>query len=176
MKHSEIKFSPVRDGEPRDIFGSFVESYFQKRGYITSSAKKIANNTYPDPEDIDHQESLDILAINKDETLIVKLLIKEDEFDIINKDNSLNDKELSKINDFFHQAMEYLNNTPEYRWLTNKTRLIRKVIVYTSLPDNCDVKKIKQAFDKHKIIAVSGGEVLTSIFFQNNKNNPEMDY
>ena len=157
----------VADSPNNDAFETIVELYFQLKGYITSSGK-----WFWYAEKGKHQrgyQDFDVLAINKDETIIVSCTSNLDDKVAFNRQGQINNAKLKKVLGFFERSDRYISSVPEYKWLSNKPRKTMRLVAYLRsqkkrLPD------IKKCLSGHDIQLLSATDIVDSIVGYLNKN------
>jgi hypothetical protein len=133
IQKDKIKNFPVPDSIAVEPFESIVELYYQTQGYITSSNKWFKlqkKGKRPGSSDID------VLAISKDETLIVSVTVNLDDKIRCRRNGNIREDMKRNLCDHFEHVMKYLKNVSQYSWLVGNSRQIRKILAY-----QCGYKK-----------------------------------
>ena len=124
----KIQSIPVADSPNNEAFEGIVELYFQICGYITSSGKwfwvKEENKRLRGYQDID------VLAIDKNDVLIVSVTSNLDDKLRRNREGNINYEMISKLVGYFGRIEKYLESAEEYKWLVGNGRRIRRVVAY----------------------------------------------
>ena len=128
MKNIQDYFAA--DSPPTDPFESLVEVYFQLMGYITSTNKWFW--VWQSGKKQRGYQDIDVLAINKSETIIVSVTSNLDDKIRNDKHRKLHQTMLVDLETYYSRIYDYLQSVTEYQWIAKKPRTIRKVIAYAS--------------------------------------------
>jgi len=141
---------PSVDSDNTEPFEGLVETYFQSKGYISSSNKWFWY--WQEGKQQRGYKDIDVLAINSKETVLIDVtgeLIDKIGFDI--KGNLKSDN----LNKLFYKEIKFLESVPQYSWLLEK-RKIRKIIAYVY------GKPLSERLIKNEEFLKSGIELLSS--------------
>ena len=147
---------PTTDSTPTDPFEGLVAAYYQIRGYITSS-----NKWFWVREERKRQrgyQDIDVLAINAVETVIVSVTGNLDDKVRYTREGALRSDMLERLEDYFKRTREYLALVPEYRWLLDNGRQIRKVVAFAS--GDKLAERIRDEIGKYGIELLSAKEIV----------------
>ena len=150
-----IQDYPTTDNTPTDPFEGLVAAYYQLRGYITSS-----NKWFWVREEQKRQrgyQDIDVLAINADETVIVSVTGNLDDKIRYTREGVLRSDMLGKLEDYFGRAREYLASVPEYKWLVDDGRRVRKVVAFAS--GDGLARRIRSEVERYGIELLSAKEI-----------------
>ena len=160
MKISKVQDYPTIDSIQTEPFESLVETYYQLKGYITSSNKWFwywkKGNKQRGYQDID------LIAINENQTLIIGITTNLDDKIRCNRKGEVKKDMLEKLSQYFNRAESYLKMCPEYAWLVKDYRNIEKILVYAH-GRNAHLDKIVSELDKLKIKLLSGKEIIENL-------------
>ncbi len=141
---------PSVDSDNTEPFEGLVETYFQSKGYITSSNKWFWY--WQEGKQQRGYKDIDVLAMSSNETVLID--VTGELTDKIGFDKKRNLKS-DNLNMLFYKEIKYLENVPQYSWLLEK-RKIRKVIAYVY------GKPLSERLTKNKDFLKSGIELLSS--------------
>ncbi|MGA2331385.1 MAG: hypothetical protein ABSG75_06475 [Syntrophales bacterium] len=158
MKKDDIQKIPVVDSPHNDAFEAIVELYYQILGYITSSGKWFW--VWESGKKQRGYQDIDVLAIGKDDMVIVSVTSCLDDKFRFNKENKPRDDMLKKLESHFDRIEKYLSEVPEYQWLTKKN--VKRVVAYANPFGTCS-QRINDLLKKHSIELVSAEEMLHKI-------------
>ena len=127
---STIQNYPTTDSVPIDPFEGLVATYYQLKGYITSSNKWFW--FWEEGKKQRGYQDIDVLAINDTETVIVSVTANLDDKVRYTRQGVLRRDMLDKLNDHFGRVKAYLAAVPEYAWLVSGGRKVRKVVAFGS--------------------------------------------
>jgi len=168
---NEIDPLPVPDSPNNDALEVIIELYYQLEGHITSAGKwfwaKEKGKQQRGYQDID------ILAINKNETIIVSVTSNLDDKIGFNKGRILRSEQLENLVKYFNRVENYFRGIDHYSWLVNSPRTIKYHLVYLgSLKDKTKMKIINDKLTENKIQVKSVEEMLKKIieYLDDNKN------
>lgn len=151
-----IQNYPAADSPPTDPFESLVSTYYQLKGYITST-----NKWFWVQEQGKKQrgyQDIDVLAINGSETLIVSVTTNLDDKIRYNLGGSLRQDMLNDLNCYFDRVSSYLNSISSYKWLVEKTKKIKRIIVFST--GKSLAIKVRSELNSYNIELVSAEEII----------------
>jgi len=158
MVKNDIQKYPSSDSPNHDAFEGIVELYYEIKGYITSSGKWFWKKS--DGRQQRGYQDIDVLAINGKETIIVSVSSNFDDKLNFSK-GELNHAKSLKTSEHFDRVFEFLKETPDYNWLTNNQRKIRKVIAVINAPQN--MEKFKKHLESQEIEILRIDDIITEI-------------
>jgi len=123
-RKDKIQSIPSVDSNYNEPFEGLVETYYQIKGYITSSNKWF----WYWPQDYKQSiyMDIDVLAINSIETIIVNVSGSLDKKIGFDRNGQLKD---DMLKDLFVREHAYMKNVPQYQWLI-KDKTVKKVIAF----------------------------------------------
>lgn len=159
MEAGEGKFQsiPSVDSNYTEPFEGLVETYYQIKGYITSSNKWFWY--WPQEGKQRLYMDIDVLAINSTETVIVSVSGSLDKKIGFDRNKQLKD---DMIKNLFVRELAYIKNVPQYQWLT-KNRTVKKVIAFIWGNKLQERLLNHSEFLKHGIKLLSSNEILLEL-------------
>jgi hypothetical protein len=152
----DVQSYPTADSPPTDPFEGLVAVYYQLKGYITSTNKWFWVRKRG--KKLRGYQDIDVLALNKSETLIVSVTANLDDKIRFVSGGNLRQDMLDRLNDYFTRASDYLKATRDYHWLLENKRRIRKVVAFAS--GNKLADRVQVAINKQGIELLSAKEII----------------
>ena len=109
---NEIDPLPVPDSPNNDALEAIIELYYQLEGHITSAGKWFW--AMEKGKQQRGYQDIDILAINKNETIIVSVTSGLDDKIGFNKDRILRSEQLENLVKYFNRVENYLRRIDHY--------------------------------------------------------------
>ena len=141
---------PSVDSDNSEPFEGLVETYFQSKGYITSSNKWFWY--WQEGKQQRGYKDIDVLAINSKETLVID--VTGELTDKIGFDKN-GDLKSNSMDNLFYKEIKFLESVPQYSWLLEK-RKIRKIMAYVY------GKSLSERLTKNEEFLKSGIELISS--------------
>ena len=141
---------PSVDSDNTEPFEGLVETYFQSKGYISSSNKWFWY--WQEGKQQRGYKDIDVLAINSKETVIIDVTGELTDKIGFDKNGNLKSDNLDKL---FYKEIKYLESVHQYSWLL-ENRKIRKIIAYNH------GKSLSERLTKNEEFLKSGIELLSS--------------
>lgn len=158
-----IQNIPVTDSPNNDAFEAVVETYYQTLGYITSSGKWFWVWDKASGKKLRGYQDIDVLAVNKDETLIISVSSNlDDKVNTKRGGGGVNLDLLKKLEEYFIRAREYLEAVDEYKWMVGGERYVRYILAYNHAFQRTQ-PAIAQALQQKNIQTVSAREMFAAL-------------
>lgn len=157
-----IQNIPVTDSPNNDAFEAVVETYYQTLGYITSSGKWFWVWDKASGKKLRGYQDIDVLAVNKDETLIISVSSNLDDKVNTKRGGGVNLDLLKKLEQYFIRAREYLEAVNEYKWMVGGERHVRYILAYNHAFQGTQ-PTIVQALQQKNIQTVSAREMFAAL-------------
>jgi len=153
----KIQSIPSVDSNYTEPFEGLVETYYQIKGYITSSNKWFWYWPQDKPQRI--YMDIDVLAINSIETIIVNVSGSLDSKIRFDGNGQLKDDMLKNL---FVRELKYMKNVAQYQWLI-KDRTVKKVIAFIWGNKLKERLLNHSKFLKNEIKLLSSNEILSEL-------------
>lgn len=157
-----IQNIPVTDSPNNDAFEAVIETYYQTLGYITSSGKWFWVWDKASGKKLRGYQDIDVLAVNKDETLIISVSSNLDDKVNTKRGGGVNLELLKKLEEYFVRAREYLEAVEQYKWMVDDGRHVRYILAYNHAFQRTQ-PAIAQALQQKNIQTVSAREMFAAL-------------
>lgn len=154
----DVQNYPNVDSVQTEPFESLVETYYQIKGYITSSNKWFWY--FEKGKKQRGYQDIDLLAIDENETLIIAITVNLDDKIRYTRYGKLREDMMGKLHQYFERAETYLKNVQQYSWLVNR-RTVQKVIAYAYGDKLAD--RVKPELAKAGIKLVSANDIVKNL-------------
>lgn len=152
----DVQDYPAADSAPTDPFEGLVAAHYQLDGYITSTNKWFW--VWGKDKKQRGYQDIDVLAVNDAETIIVSVTGNLDDKVRRSGEGTLRKDMLDNLNRYFERVQAYLKSVPEYAWLLNDVRKLKKVVAYAS--GDKLASRIRDSLDAHGIELLSAKEII----------------
>jgi len=151
---------PAITGTP-NAYEKIVQIWLDTKGYITSTGKWFWIQENPNTSR--GYKDIDILGIKENEVAVVSVSTCLNDKIRFTKTGEINKTMYKKnIEQFFDDAIKYLNLTPEYKWLVEKK--IRKILFFFFGTNNeIRLNKLKEECLKKGVEIISIGDAALEI-------------
>lgn len=126
----KVQNLPVVDSPATEPLEAIINTYFQIKGYFTSSNKWFW--VFDENKKQRGYQDIDVLAFSETETLIVSVSANLDDKIRFDKNKLIKNEMLTNLRNYFNRSILFLKSVPEYSWLVKKDRTIKCILAYGS--------------------------------------------